>query len=110
MTAARTEPGPANEVRLCGRVAAAPQERVLPSGDPLVTFRLVVARAERAGVDTIDCVAWSARVRRVAVRWGPGDVVAVDGALRRRFWRGGQGPRSRYEVEVGAARRLARAG
>ena len=35
---------PVNEVRLCGRLAAEPEERVLPSGDSLVTFRLVVAR------------------------------------------------------------------
>src|SRR6476619_2466891 len=34
-----------NEVRLVGRVSQAPEERVLPSGDALWTFRLVVPRA-----------------------------------------------------------------
>lgn len=106
-----------NEVVLVGRVAAAPVSRALPSGDVLVTFRLVVQRP-RVGspapgprtptVDTIDCVALRAAVRRGAARWEAGDVVEVTGALRRRFWRGPAGPVSRCEVEVQRARRLAR--
>lgn len=109
-----------NEVVLAGRLAAAAQPRVLPSGDALVVFRLVVARgggrAQRQGaprpqsVDTIDCVAWRADVRRRVQGWAPGDVVAVEGALRRRFWRAGSAPVSRTEVEVARARRLQRAG
>ena len=49
-----------NEVRLVGRVSGEPAERVLPSGDPIVTFRVVVrrktsaARRNAAPVDTID--------------------------------------------------------
>jgi single-strand DNA-binding protein len=35
-----------NEVRLAGRISAGPEERVLPSGDVLWTFRLVVRRAQ----------------------------------------------------------------
>jgi hypothetical protein len=59
-----------NEVRLVGRLAAAAQEKELPSGDLLMTFRLVVdrppaQRRERSPtVDTIDCSAWRADVRR----------------------------------------------
>ena len=34
-----------NEVRLVGRVSQTPEERVLPSGDVLWTFRVVVPRA-----------------------------------------------------------------
>lgn len=100
-----------NQVRLVGRVAAAPQVTALPSGDEVVTWRLIVDRpsAEQAPyVDTLDCAAWSARTRRSARSWSAGDLVTVEGALRRRFWRGPQGPRSRYEVEVTAARRLVR--
>lgn len=109
----------ANQVLLVGRVAARPESRELPSGDLLVAVRLIVDRppstlASRAGVrpptiDTIDCVAFAAGARRTMVAWEPGDVVSVDGSLRRRFWRGGQGLASRYEVEILRARRLRRA-
>jgi single-strand DNA-binding protein len=103
-----------NDVALRGRLAAAADERTLPSGDAMVSFRLVVPRGaqparsdgvRRPSVDTIDCVAWPARVRRAALAWQPGDTIEVEGALRRRFWRGaGGGPASRCEVEVAAAR------
>lgn len=101
---------PLNEVRLRGRFTGA-VERELPSGDLLVTARLVVPRAERAtatGVDTIDCALWAAQLRRRALNVPEGTVVEVEGVLRRRFWRGAAGPASRYEVEVVALRRLTR--
>jgi single-strand DNA-binding protein len=100
-----------NEVILHGRVAAAPVERELPSGDSVITVRLIVDRgAQPSGrstqrVDTIDCVAWTARVQRTVRRWQPEDAVEVSGALRRRFYRAADGPRSRFEVEINQARR-----
>jgi len=104
-----------NTVHLVGRLAAAPETRELPSGDALVTMRLVVDRppgARRASasgrvvtVDTIDCCVWRAGLRRRVLRWEPGDQVVVDGSLRRRFWRSPGGAQSRYEVEVVKARR-----
>jgi len=108
----------ANEVRLVGRLAAAPEQRQLPSGDVLVVFRVVVSRADvggrrgaRAGpsVDTIDCACWRGDVRRVVSGWHAGELVEVRGALWRRFWRGPAGPASRCEVVVLKARRLSRA-
>lgn len=106
-----------NEVVLVGRVAAPADERELPSGDLLATFRLVVDRppepplsaGRRVSVDTFDCAAWGAGVRRTARALGAGDVVEVHGALRRRFWRAGAVPASRCEVEVDVLRRLSRA-
>jgi single-strand DNA-binding protein len=101
-----------NEVHLVGRLAAAVVDRQLPSGDTLATFRLVVDRPRGAPgprVDTVDCAAWRGDVRRTIAHWSPGDVVRVEGELRRRFWRAGAAAVSRYEVEVGRARRLARA-
>ncbi|HVE62740.1 MAG TPA: single-stranded DNA-binding protein [Mycobacteriales bacterium] len=103
-----------NEVRLVGRLAAAAEERELPSGDRLVTWRLVVRRppSTRKGaptIDTIECAAYRGDVRRAATRWSVDDVVEVDGALRRRFWQTAAGAASRTEVEVAAARRVARA-
>ena len=115
----RTPPVHANEVRLVGRLAVEPVHRELPSGDPLVSFRLVVERdaaavAARAGgsarsptVDTLECSAWRRDVQRTLARTGPGDVLEVQGALRRRFWRTGAGAASRSEVEVVRVRRLA---
>ncbi len=137
-----------NEVRMRGRVAAAPEVKELPSGDQLVTMRVVVGRTDarrdgparskdgagstrskdgagsarsrdgtasgrskdeavavRTVVDTIDVACWSASARRAAGRFAAGDVVEVEGALRRRFFRTGAGAASRYEVEARSLRR-----
>lgn len=94
---------PLNEVRLRGRWAGA-LERELPSGDVLVSARLVVGRAG-SGVDTIDCAVWREGLRRRALAVPDGTVLEVDGSLRRRFWRTPGGPASRYEVEVTGLRR-----
>jgi single-strand DNA-binding protein len=102
-----------NEVRLAGRISAGPVERVLPSGDVLWTFRLVVPRpadqATRQGVDALECAVWGGRVRRSVAGWDIGDVVEVTGAIRRRFFRTAGGPASRVEVEVAAGRLIRRA-
>lgn len=89
-----------NTVELTGRVSGEPVLRELPSGDPLVTLRLVVTREGGGPVDTIELACWSARSRRSAGRLADGDRVAVAGCLRRRFFRGPGGAVSRYEVEV----------
>ncbi|GAA2040477.1 hypothetical protein GCM10009740_36750 [Terrabacter terrae] len=107
-----------NEVHLSGRLAAEGEERELPSGDRIVTLRVVVGRApaparrrqpvegpRRATVDTIDIVCWTATTRRTALRLRADDLVEVDGALRRRFFGGAAGRQSRYEVEATAVRR-----
>ena len=106
-----------NEVLLVGRVSGPPEERELPSGDRLVTWRLVVERGpgrrppdgvRATTVDTFDCVAWTSALRRSASALLPDDVVEVHGALRRRFWRSGAGAASRCEVEATSLRRLSR--
>ena len=108
---------PRNEVLLVGRVPAAPEVRELPSGDVLVTWRVVVGRpagrrppegVRLTTVDTLDCVAWTASARRAASALAVDDVVEVTGALRRRFWRAGAGAASRCEVEVATVRRVSR--
>lgn len=118
-SAGQQESTPRNSVVLVGRVSAPAQERALPSGDLIVTWRLIVERPPPAkvaplgvrvqSVDTLDCVAWTAGTRRIARGLAAGDLVTVDGALRRRFWRvGGAGAASRCEVEVLSLRRLER--
>ncbi|AKU16683.1 single-stranded DNA-binding protein [Luteipulveratus mongoliensis] len=119
-TAPTTPVASVNEVRLVGRVSGDPQTRVLPSEDELVTFRLVVDRptekrkpkpvvGRTPSVDTFDIACWSATTRRRAGLLVPGDVVEVNGSLRRRFWKAGAGAVSRCEVEATTIARLRRA-
>ncbi len=109
-----------NEVYVTGRLAADPQERELPSGDALISWRLVVDRpparrkppegTRKTTLDTLDCVAWAAGVQRSVASWSPGDVIAIERAVRRRFWRAPSGGvASRYEIEVIKAKRVAKA-
>ena len=102
--------GHRNEVTVCGRLAAAALPKVLPSGDEIVSWRLVVDRPDQAGArgaDLVDCTTFGARVRRQALGWQEGDLIEVSGALRRRFWRGAGGLQSRCEVEVATASKRA---
>ncbi|OFE17655.1 hypothetical protein BA895_15090 [Humibacillus sp. DSM 29435] len=115
-----------NEVVLWGRLSAPAEQRELPSGDVIVTLRVVVARpagprrssgsstsrdsspdskVRSPGVDTIDVVCWSASTRRVALRLVGGEQIEVEGALRRRFFAAAAGRQSRYEVEATRVRR-----
>lgn len=89
-----------------GRLSVAAEERTLPSGDVVVNFRLIVPRDEPGRVDTIDCVARPAALRRRLLRLEAGCALHVEGALHRRFWRSTNGPASRYEVDVAVLRRL----
>lgn len=102
-----------NEVRLVGRLTSAPEERVLPSGDVILTFRMSMTRdptpmtrGSKQTSDWADCVAFGARVRRTVGSWQVGDPVRVEGALRRRFYRGTGGTATRVEVEVLKAARV----
>ena len=102
-----------NEVILVGRVSAVPERRELPSGDQLVTLRLVVTRPPRKGaaktaVDVIDVACWSKRTQRTAAGLAADASVRVEGALRRRFFAAGAGRASRYEVEASRLVRLSR--
>jgi single-strand DNA-binding protein len=103
----------ANEVRLVGRLAAPAEERALPSGDLVASWRLVIRRPDaqqgRRPSDTVDCSAFAPAVRRNCRGWAAGDTVEVIGALRRRFWRSGVQPVSRVDVLVERGRRVARA-
>jgi single-strand DNA-binding protein len=103
-----------NTVTLVGRVSADPEARDLPSGDRLLTFRLVVERhpvrdGTRRQVDVIDVACWSKRTQRAAERVASDDVVRVEGALRRRFFPTVGGRASRYEVEAERLVRVTRA-
>jgi single-strand DNA-binding protein len=118
---ARTPPEACNEVVLVGRVSAAPEQRELPSGDQLVTLRVVVDRPpqktkvkkaaegrSRRAVDVIDVACWSRRTQRAATGLAADDGIRIEGALRRRFFGAGGGRASRYEVEASRIVRVSR--
>lgn len=97
-------------VQLIGRLGSSVQERELPSGDSLWVFGIVVDRPprERRGrttVDTIACFTASVTLAKRILVLEPGDLVAAEGVLRRRFWRAPNGLGSAMEVDV---RRLQR--
>jgi len=107
-------PGDRNEVHLIGRLAAPVESRTLPSGSTIATFRLIVRRPPQEPrptggrsptIDVIDCVAWSEPLREAVVRCRAGDMIEVQGSLRRRFWRA-PATASRCEVELASANRL----
>ncbi len=113
MTEPVTKTSHLNEVTLVGRVSAPPELRELPSGDQLVTLRVVVDRpptkgAKKRTVDAIDVACWTRRTQRSATGLTPDDGVRVEGALRRRFFAAGGGRASRYEVEATRLLRLSR--
>lgn len=98
-------------VQLAGRLGAQVHERTLPSGDALWVFGIVVDRPARerhgrTSIDTIACFTTSAAIARRVTAMEPGDAVAAEGVLRRRFWRAPHGLGSAMEVDV---RRFTRA-
>ncbi|MBC7631256.1 single-stranded DNA-binding protein [Aeromicrobium sp.] len=102
-----------NQVFLMGRVSADPEERVLPSGDTVVSFRLIVPRTAAAlrrskqPIDTFECSVWGAVLRRSARRLTAGAEVEVSGELRRRFSRSSGGPVSWVTVDVDSCKKVA---
>ena len=110
---AQTEVELVNTVRLVGRLSVEPTETTLPSGTVISNFRVVIDRPPDHGseqkVDALECTAWTTRVRRSARTWRKGDVVEVEGAIRRRFFATATGRASRVEVEVSSGRMVRRA-
>ena len=110
-----------NEVFVTGRLAAEPEERELPSGDALTSWRLVVDRraqpSQAAGGDPRDD-AGHPRLRRVGGRGAAAASRAGSRVTSSRSkgrcgagsgGRPGGGVASRYEIEVLKAKRVAKA-
>ncbi|MEY4438532.1 MAG: hypothetical protein RL249_944 [Actinomycetota bacterium] len=81
-----------NDLLLRGRVSAPATTKELPSGDKVVEFRLIVTRAEREGVDTLDIAAW---LTLQGDEW-----IEVSGSIHRRFWQSPTGVASRWQIEA----------
>lgn len=101
---------PVNEVYLVGRVTSLAVEKVLPSGDCVVEFRVVIGRDKNRGakkeVDALDIAAWSSKARRSALALKVDSWVQVTGSVRRRFWQAPSGLASRWQVEASEVVRL----
>src|SRR3712207_9452014 len=84
-----------SDVVLRGRVSAPAEIRTLPSGDDLLTFRLIVRRPELRvrgqSVDVLTCITYDRGLQRRGGAWEAGGEVVGEGALQRRFWRTGEG-------------------
>ncbi|UUZ58993.1 single-stranded DNA-binding protein [Nocardioides sp. B-3] len=100
-------------MRLIGRVSGEAAEKTLPSGTVISAFRVVTDRppGHDSGqlVDTLECTARTARVRRSTRSWRKGDPVEVEGAVRRNFFATAAGKASRVDIEVRSARMIRRA-
>ena len=101
---------PKNEVQLVGRVTSLAVEKLLPSGDRVVEFRVVIGREKSRGskkeVDALDIAAWSSKTRRAALSLKVDTWVEIKGSVRRRFWRAPTGLASRWQVEASEVVRL----
>jgi single-strand DNA-binding protein len=101
-----------NDVVLRGRLSAPPELRPLPSGDTVLLFKLVVrreqARPRGPRSDVITCVSYLPALQRYAAAWTTDDVVEVEGALQRRFWRTPTGTAVAYEINCRRGRKVAR--
>ena len=95
-----------NDVMLRGRVSDIAIEKVLPSGDKVVEFRLIVSRIELFGIDTLDIAAWSAKSRRSALSLKPDEWIEISGSIHRRFWKAPTGLASRWQVEAAEISRI----
>lgn len=97
-----------NEVVLEGALVGHPTERELKSGDRIWLFQVATPRVSAPGVDWIDCSVREGRLLRAVRSWAEGDVVRVEGHLRRRFFNVAGVSRSVVELTVQAGRRLRR--
>lgn len=103
-----------NEVHVRGRLSGTPERRVLPSGDEIVSLRIVVRRPGSSTVDTLPVTLGPApgpgrraatgqvgrRVLAAAERVPGGATVDIRGRLHRRWWAAGGARRSRVEIEA----------
>ncbi len=66
----------------------------------IVERSAAVRRRSKQLVDTFECSAWTSRLRQRVARLSAGDVIEVQGTLRRQFSRGAAGPISRVTVDL----------
>ena len=88
-----------NKVVLDGRLAAAPDHRVLESGSRMARL-LVAVRSEEphSRLDVLPVVWWEPEDEFVAASPDVGSRVWITGSVQRRYWESADGRRSKVEV------------
>lgn len=88
-----------NELVLNGRLAAAPDYRVLESGSRMARL-LVAVRSEEphSRLDVLPVVWWEPEDEFVAAPPQVGKRVRIAGSVQRRYWESADGRRSKLEV------------
>lgn len=101
-----------NEVVLVGRLSAAAEEQVMPSGDTVTKWRVIVRRrwagkrpGKRGGslADSIPCVTFDAATAEIVRGLKPRDRLEVKGSVRCRVYGPPGAKMFRYEVEARSA-------
>lgn len=96
-------------MKLLGTLTVDPDLRFVPSGSPMLTFRLAVGDGE--DLKFVDCEAWDELAEEIAdLRpfLARGDTMAVAGGYRRRSWEDRHGERHTHRVFRVSAYRVRR--
>ena len=88
-----------NLVDLVGEVIELPVEVTLPSGEEIVEFRISVS-PEGGSKSSLEITTRDRALLRRARSLKVGSTVAVQGELRRRFWRSGGATSTRLDIEA----------
>lgn len=100
-----------NHVMLVGKLSGAPEEKMLPSGDTLLSWRLVIrrkpGRRRSSPVDSLPCVTFDQDTADAVLAMRSGDYMEVQGSLRCRIFGPPKAKIWRYDVEASAARPVA---
>ena len=88
-----------NMVTLEGRLAAAPEYRVLDSGSRMARLLVAVRSAEpHSRLDVLPVVWWEPEDEFVSAPAEVGRRVRIGGSVQRRYWESADGRRSKIEV------------
>ena len=88
-----------NMVVLRGRLAAAPEHRVLDSGSRMARLLVAVRSDEpHARLDVVPVVWWEPEDEFVAAPPAVGSRILLTGSVQRRYWESADGRRSKIEV------------
>lgn len=93
-----------NEVLLVGRLAGEVTRTPAGKGAEGTVWRLTLERQDPSGEtvqETFPCVSYDEDISDLAAAWKEGDLIEVQGTLRRRHWKSDSGTTlSRIEIEA----------
>lgn len=92
-----------NLVVLTGRLTAAPELKVTPSGKSVCSFTIAVDRGygDNKETDFITCVAWEKTAEFVSKYFNKGSEIGIEGSIQTRKWTDKNGNnRTAFEIRV----------